>query len=118
MIIEKLVDQARLVVPTESHESLPEADLVNLSRAGAGILMRTPVKKGTRVKLQLTGKNISTVDFDAEVRWAASSPVSTGKYPLGLKFIHLDEQRLSKLHDVIELMRQHRPPPEQLSDDL
>lgn len=112
-IIDKLIDEAQLLLPAQVSEGAPRAEVVNLSRAGAGVLMPMCLKKGTQVKLQISGKNLPRLVFEAEVRWASSSPVSTGKYPVGLKFQHLDEDRLLKLQDFIEIMRKHRPPFEQ-----
>ncbi len=111
-IIDKLIDEAQLLLPTQAPGGAPRAEVINLSRAGAGVLMPMRLEKGTQVKLQISGKNIPRLDFEAEVRWASSSPVSTGKYPAGLKFHHLDEARMLKLQDFIEIMRQHRPPAE------
>lgn len=112
MIVDKLIDEAQLLLPAQLSESAPRAEVVNLSRAGAGVLMPMRLEKGTQVKLQISGKNIPPLDFEAEVRWASSSPVSTGKYPAGLKFRSLDKDRLLKLQDFIEIMRQHRQPAE------
>ncbi len=109
MVIGKLIDEAILVLPSESPEKAPQAEVVNLSEAGAGVLMPMRLKKGTPVKLQILGKDIPRIDFEAEVRWSAASPVSTGKYPLGLKFLRLSEDKLTKLKDFLEVMRKYRP---------
>ncbi|UCD58883.1 MAG: PilZ domain-containing protein [Candidatus Hydrogenedentota bacterium] len=116
-IIDKLIDEALLLLPAELSESAPRAEVVNLSEAGAGVLTPMPLKKGTHVKLQIWGKDIPTLEFEAEVRWAATSPVSTGKYPTGLKFLRLDEQGRSSLQEFIHTMRKYRPPFEQSYPD-
>jgi c-di-GMP-binding flagellar brake protein YcgR len=109
--IEKLIEEALLALPAQGSESAPRAEVVNLSEAGAGVLIPTRLEKGTKVRLEISVKDLPGLDFEAEVRWAATSPVSTGKFPAGLKFMNLDEQLLQKLQGFIQMMRQHRPPP-------
>jgi hypothetical protein len=67
------------------------------------------IEKGTQVRLQIQGKQIPELDLEAEVRWAAESPVSTGKYPAGLKFPPLEEERRNELQALIESMHKHHP---------
>jgi c-di-GMP-binding flagellar brake protein YcgR len=112
MIVDELIDEATLLVPTEPAKSAPRAEVVNLSEAGAGLLMPTQLKKGMQVTLEISGKNIPRLNLEAEVRWSSSSPVSTGKYPVGLKFLSLDNQRRLQLQDFVKLMRKFRPPSE------
>jgi len=109
--IEKLIDEALLALPSQESEGAPRAEVVNLSEAGAGVLIPVRLEKGTKVRLEISVKDLPGLDFEAEVRWAATSPVSTGKFPAGLKFMNLDEQVLHKLQGFIQMMRQHRPPP-------
>ena len=109
-VIEKFIDEALLALPSQVSEDSPRAEVVNLSEAGAGVLMPMRLEKGTKVRLELSVKDLPGLDVEAEVRWAPSSPVSTGKFPLGLKFTNLDEQSLLKLQGFIEIMRQLRPP--------
>jgi hypothetical protein len=106
-IIHKVIDEAQLVLPTASNEAPPPAEVINISISGAGVLLPKHIEKGTQVKLQIQGKEVPTLDLEAEVRWAAGSPVSTGKYPAGLKFHSLEEQRINKLQELIEAMRRH-----------
>ena len=110
--IDKFIDKAQLLLPAEATQESPTAEIVNLSAAGAGVLTPMRIKKGTHVKLQILGKEIPTLDLEAEVRWSAQSPVSTGQYPIGLKFRPLEKQRQAKLRDFIEIIRKHRPPSE------
>ena len=112
MIIGDMIDEALLLSRPQVPGSVPRAEIVNMSAAGAGVLMPHRLKKGTPVTLQISGKLIPEVDIEAEVRWSAESPVSTGKYPMGLKFLQLDGKRQSKLMGIIEILRQHRPPQE------
>ena len=111
-IIDKVIDEAQLLLPTQLPQDASHAEIVNLSNAGAGVLMPMRFKKGAQVKLQILGKEVPSLDLEAEVRWAAETPVSTGKYALGLKFLQLDEERQTKLQGFIEAMQKHRPPSE------
>jgi len=110
-VIEKLIEQALLALPAQVAETARTTEVVNLSRAGAGVLMPMRLEKGTKVRLEISVKDLPGLDFEAEVRWAPTSPVSTGKFPVGLKFMNLDKDRLLKLQGFIEMMREHRPPP-------
>ncbi|NQU07622.1 MAG: PilZ domain-containing protein, partial [Candidatus Abyssubacteria bacterium] len=76
-VIDKFIDEAQLLLPVEVTQESPRAEIVNLSAAGAGVLTPMRIKKGTHVKLQILGKEIPTLDLEAEVRWSAQSPVST-----------------------------------------
>jgi hypothetical protein len=111
-IIHKVIDEAQLLLPAASDEVPPLAEVVNISISGAGVLLPKHFEKGTRVRLQIQGKELPTLDLEAEVRWASRSPVSTGKYPAGLKFHSLEKQRKSKLQELIESMRKHHRQPE------
>lgn len=108
-ILHKVIDEAQLLLPPDAEDRVPSAEIVNLSAAGAGVLMPMRLKKGTQVKLQIQGKDLAKLDLAAEVRWSAESPVSTGKYPAGLKFLPLPEQGQSALQAFIDTMRKHRP---------
>ncbi len=109
-ILETLISEAHLLLPADTQQIPPSAEVVNLSSAGAGILMPMRLEKGTQVKLQIAGKDIPKLDLEAEVRWAAQSPVSTGKYPAGLKFLRLEKKMDAELQAFIETLRQlHRP---------
>ena len=110
-IIGKLIGEA-LLSASQSREDPPPVDVVNMSEAGAGVLIAARLEKGTPVILQICGENLPRLDFEAEVRWSAEAPVSTGKYPMGLKFRPLEGGSLSKLRDFIEILRTHRPPSE------
>ncbi|RJP73746.1 MAG: PilZ domain-containing protein [Candidatus Abyssobacteria bacterium SURF_17] len=109
MVISQFIDEALLVPKVPALEAAPRAEVVNLSEGGAGILTPTRIKKGTRVTLQIAGKDIPRLDFEAEVRWAAEVPVSTGQYPMGLKFLPLDNESRARLQQFIELLRKYRP---------
>lgn len=111
-IMEEFIGEALLLSAAQPREDAPPVEVVNLSEAGAGVLISARLEKGTPVSLQICGENIPRLDFEAEVRWSAESPVSTGKYPMGLKFRPLEEGSLSKLRDFIEILRTHRPPSE------
>ena len=107
--IEMVIDEAQLLLPAPSDEAPPPAEVVNISASGAGVLLPVRIEKGTQVKLQIQGKELPTLDLEAEVRWAAESPVSTGKYPAGLKFHSLEGLPKSKLQELIESMHKHHP---------
>ncbi len=109
-IIERLIGEAQLLLPSQPSERPSQAEVINLSLAGAGILMPMRLEKGTQVKLQIEGKDLPKLDLHAEIRWAAASPVSTGKYPMGLRFLPLEKQMRDDLQTFIEEMRSHRPP--------
>jgi c-di-GMP-binding flagellar brake protein YcgR len=111
-IIHKVIDEAQLLLHPPSDEAPPLAEVVNISASGAGVLLPMRIEKGTQVRLQIKGTQFSGLDLEAEVRWSAEEPVSGGKYPVGLKFLLLEEQRQSKLQELIEEMRQHPPTPE------
>ncbi len=111
-IIHEIIDEAQLLLPPPSEKNPPLAEVVNISASGAGVLLPMRLEKGTLVRLQIKGKQIPGLDLEAEVRWSADSPVSSGKYPVGLKFMSLEEQRQSKLEELIEKMRQHPQAPE------
>jgi c-di-GMP-binding flagellar brake protein YcgR len=104
-----VIEKAQLGLSPSADENASHAEIVNVSAGGAGVLLPIRVNKGTQVRLQIQGKHIEEVDLEAEVRWAAQSPVSTGKYPAGLKFPPLEEQRQKKLHALIESMQRHHP---------
>ncbi|MBI5118752.1 PilZ domain-containing protein [Candidatus Poribacteria bacterium] len=108
-VIGSLIDEAVLTLPNQSPERAPRAEVVNLSEAGAGVLTPVELKKGTAVKLQIFGRNIPQLVFEAEVRWTMTSPVSTGKFPVGLKFMNLDQKGKTALLSFIEVLRKHRP---------
>ncbi|GAB4330934.1 MAG: hypothetical protein Kow0099_01920 [Candidatus Abyssubacteria bacterium] len=111
LAIDKLVEEAHVLPSHEAkREEAPPAEIVNLSQAGAGVLTRMKLAKGTHVNLEIRGKEIPRLTFQAEVRWSAGSPVSTGLYPAGLKFTNLDESSRMRLCHFIDLMRKHRPP--------
>ncbi len=111
-IIHKVIDEAQLLLPPPSEEPPPLAEVVNISASGAGVLLPMRLEKGTQVRLRIKWKQLPGLDLEAEVRWAAEAPVSGGKYPAGLKFLSLEEQRRSNLQALIEEMRQHPPMPE------
>ncbi len=108
-IIDRLVTEAQLLLPAHLQENPPAAEVVNLSVSGAGVLIPIRLEKGTQVKLQIMGKDVPSLELKAEVRWAARSPVSTGKYPAGLKFLPLESERQTALQAFIDAMRKHRP---------
>ena len=110
-IIGKFIDEALLTLPVQDSEGAPRAEVVNLSEAGAGVLLPMRLERGAKVRLEMTVEGLPGMHFEAEVRWAPSSPVSTGKFPVGLKFMNLDEEKLLKLQGFIKTMRRHRPPP-------
>jgi hypothetical protein len=111
-IIHKVIDEAQLHFPPSSNEAPPMAEIVNISASGAGALLPMRIEKGTQVRLRIKGKQLPGFDLEAEVRWSAEAPVSEGKYPVGLKFLSLDDQRRGNLQTLIEEMRQHPPMPE------
>jgi c-di-GMP-binding flagellar brake protein YcgR len=111
-IIHKVIDEAQLLLPAPSQEAPPLAEIVNISASGAGVLLPMRLEKGAQVKLRIKGRQAADLDLDAEVRWTAGEPVAGGKYPAGLKFLSLEEQRRSKLQALIDEMRQHPPTPE------
>lgn len=106
-IIDKFIGEALLHSAAQPQDDVPTVEVVNLSEAGAGVLISARLEKGTPVILQICGESIPRLDFEAEVRWSAESPVSTGKYPMGLKFRPLEEGSLIKLRDFIEILRTH-----------
>lgn len=107
MIIGQFIDEALVVPKIPVADTPPRAEVINLSEGGAGILTPTRLKKGTRVKLEIAGKDIPRLDFEAEVRWAGESPVSTGQYPMGLKFLALDNESRAQLQQFIKRLRKH-----------
>ena len=109
-IIDKLIDEAKLQLPADHPQGTPQAEVVNLSEAGAGLLTPMQLTKGMQVKLEISGKDIPRLNLEAEVRWSSSSPVSDGKFPAGLKFHRLNEQGRMDLQNLINLMRKYRPP--------
>ena len=111
-IIDEFIGEALLLSAAQTREDAPPVEVVNLSEAGAGVLISARLEKGTPVILQICGENIPRLDFEAEVRWSAEVPVSTGKYPMGLKFQPLEEASLTKLRGFITILRTHRPPSE------
>ena len=111
-IIHKVIDEAQLLLPLSSEEPPPLAEVVNISASGAGVLLPMRLEKGVQVKLRIKGNEIEYLDLEAEVRWSAEEPISEGKYPAGLKFLSIEEQRQTKLQALIEEMRQHPPTPE------
>jgi c-di-GMP-binding flagellar brake protein YcgR len=110
LAIDKLVEEALVLPSAQTAQKAPRAEIVNLSQAGAGVLTQTKLAKGTHVNLEIRGREIPRLTFQAEVRWTAASPVSTGLYPAGLKFMNLDEPSRTRLRHFIDLMRKHRPP--------
>ena len=110
-IIHKVIDEAQLLLPLSSEEPPPRAEVVNISASGAGVLLPMRLEKGAQVKLRIKGNQIEDLDLEAEVRWSAEALVSSGKYPAGLKFLSIEEQRQTKLQELIEEMRQHPPTP-------
>lgn len=95
----------RLVGFPEGKE--PTVEIVNFSEAGAGILFPHPVERGARVTLAIAGTEIPSLDVQAEIRWVGGSPVSTGKFAAGLKFVDLNEQRRVELRDFVKTLRTH-----------
>jgi c-di-GMP-binding flagellar brake protein YcgR len=107
--IETLVGEARLLLKSHPQEEPPSTEVINVSASGAGVLMPTSLEKGAQVRLQILGEGLPKLDLNAEVRWASESPVSTGKFPAGLKFLNLEKESRAELQAFIELMRErHR----------
>jgi len=109
-IIHRVIDEARLLLPPHGERDAPATEVINISASGAGVLMPMRLEKGTQVRLKILGKEAPMLDIEAEVRWSAESPVSTGEFPAGLKFLPLASHIESNLQAFIEKMRQHRPP--------
>ncbi|RJP17091.1 MAG: PilZ domain-containing protein [Candidatus Abyssobacteria bacterium SURF_5] len=107
--LDALVEQVVIRLPANSAEPGPSVEIVNLSEAGAGILLPAPIERGVRVTLELTGKEFARLGFQAEIRWIGNVPVSTGQYPAGLKFTNLDDQRRVQLKDFIYTLRKFSP---------
>ncbi len=106
-IMEKLIQEARLLMESHPPEEAPPTEVVNVSASGAGVLTPMSLEKGTQVRLQIMGKDLPKLDLNAEVRWTSESPVSTGKFPAGLKFLDLEQGSQDDLQAFIELMREH-----------
>ena len=106
-IMEKLIEEARLLLKSHPQEEAPPTEVINVSASGAGVLMPMSLEKGAQVRLQILGKDLPKLDLNAEVRWASESPVSTGKFPAGLKFLDLEKESRDELQAFIELMREH-----------
>jgi hypothetical protein len=105
--LDALIHKASVRLPGVPTGEEPSVEVVNFSEAGAGILFSHPVERGIRVTLEIAGKEIPPLGFQAEVRWVGGSPVSTGKYAAGLKFIDLDEQRRVQLRDFVKTLQTH-----------
>jgi hypothetical protein len=116
-IINEFIDEAVMMSPIPTSTHVPHVEIVNLSQAGAGVLLSERLDKGTHVRLQVSGKRIPGFNVDAEVRWAAASPVSTGKYPIGLKFMSIDEENRSKLVSLFKALREYRTSSERSDDN-
>lgn len=108
--IGELIQKAAVRLPAESTSALPSVEIVNLSEAGAGVLLPAPVERGLRVTLEMATKDIPRLDVQAEVRWAGKTPVSTGKYAAGLKFMHADAQSRTELRAFMRTLRTYKKP--------
>jgi hypothetical protein len=105
MALDALVEQAFVHFPEGSTFQEPAVEIVNFSEAGAGILLPHPAERGTRITLEIAGKEIRRLDVQAEIRWIGKEPVSTGQYAAGVKFMDLDENRRMDLREFIQVLR-------------
>jgi c-di-GMP-binding flagellar brake protein YcgR len=105
--LDALVNEAIIRLPEHPSNQPSAVKIINMSEAGAGILLPHPIERGARVVLGIEGKEVNLSDFQAEIRWAAKKPVSTGQYAAGLKFIELDEERRVQLRSFIRNLRIH-----------
>jgi c-di-GMP-binding flagellar brake protein YcgR len=107
LALDALVEEALIRFPEGSTFQEPAIEIVNFSEAGAGILLPLPAERGTRITLEIAGKDIRRFDVQAEIRWVGKKPVSTGQYAAGLKFMNLDENRRVELRKFIQILRLH-----------
>jgi hypothetical protein len=105
--IDKIVEKAVVRLSAGSTQA-PAVELVNLSEAGAGILLPMPVERGLHLTLELASKDFPLLGVPAEIRWAGKQPVSTGQYAAGIKFMPLDAQKQARLRTLLQALRMHK----------
>ena len=57
-IMEKLIEEARLLLKSHPQEEAPPTEVINVSASGAGVLTPVSLEKGTQVRLQILGKDL------------------------------------------------------------